>query len=458
MSILRTSLLVLFVLGVCPSAWAAKRPNLVLIMIDDLGWSDLHCQGNERLDTPTLDRLASQGMRFTDAYAAAPVCSPTRAALLTGQAPARLRLTNHISNRDFVPKGAKLLPAETLKHLPLEKVTLAERLKEAGYATAFLGKWHLAGTPRANGLGLQQFYPEHQGFDLNVGGCAHGGPPSYFDPYHIHTLPDRKAGEYLPDRLAQEAIQFIRTRSGQPFFLALWTYTVHWPMQAPEALIKKYEKRLGYGLKDARYGAMIEAMDRAVATVLKEIDDRNLTRDTLVIFTSDNGGFTGVADNRPLRSGKGFLYEGGLRVPLIVRWPGVVKPGTVCHTPVVSMDLFATLLEAAHLKPTPGTPLDGESLMPLLKQTGPLERKALYFHYPNYAWHSQNRLGGVIREGKYKLIERYGDGALELYDLEKDLGEKRNLAARMPEKAAELQKKLRDWLHRTGAAMPHKTE
>ena len=224
---------------------AEKRPNVVLIMIDDLGWSDLHCQGNKRLDTPIIDRLAKEGMRFTDAYAAAPVCSPTRGALLTGQSPARLRVTNHISNREFTPKNAKVLPAKTLKHLPLEHVTLAERLKEAGYATGFIGKWHLAGTPRRNGQGIEKFYPKRQGFDLNIGGCAHGGPPSFFDPYRIHTLKDRRKGEYLPFRLADEADQFIGNHKKKPFFLALWPYTVHWPMQAPEALITKYKPRLG---------------------------------------------------------------------------------------------------------------------------------------------------------------------------------------------------------------------
>lgn len=393
-------------------------------------------------------------MRFTDAYAAAPVCSPTRAAVLTGLAPARLRITNHISNRDFTPKGAKLIQAESLTHLPLQQLTVAELLKAAGYATGFIGKWHLAGEPKAQGKGDLRYYPEHQGFDLNLGGCAAGGPPTYFDPYRIHNIPSRRKGEYLPDRLADEAIRFIGKHRKEPFFLALWTYTVHWPMEAPPKLIKKYENRIGYGLKDARYGAMIEALDAAVGRVLAALDKHNLADNTIVIFTSDNGGYLGVADNRPLRSGKGFLYEGGLRVPLIVRWPGVVEPKSVCRTPVVSMDFFPTIVEAAKLKYKLKTPLDGESLMPLLLAKGKLKRKALYFHYPNYAWHGRNKLGGAIREGDYKLIERYADGSLELYNLANDLGETRNLAKEMPRKAAALRAKLRRWLIETKAAMP----
>lgn len=442
-------------------AWShasAKPVNIVLIMIDDLGWSDLHCQGNKRLHTPNIDKLASQGMRFTDAYAAAPVCSPTRGAVLTGMAPARLHITNHISNRDFTPKGAKLIQAETMNRLPLERVTLAELLRAAGYATGFIGKWHLAGTPQAQGKGDLRFYPQRQGFDLNFGGCAAGGPPTYFDPYRIHNIPSRRKGEYLPDRLADEAIQFIGKHREEPFFLALWPYTVHWPMEAPEKLIKKYEKRVGYGLKDARYGAMIEAMDAAVGRVLAALDENNLTDNTIVIFTSDNGGYSGVADNRPLRSGKGYLYEGGVRVPLIICWPGKVQEKSICPTPVISMDFFPTLLEAAKVKANKDAPLDGESLIPLLTGKGKLKRKAIYFHYPNYAWHGKNKLGGAIRSGDYKLIEWYEDGSLELYNLAKDLGETKNLAKAMPQRATRLRSHLREWLRDTKAAMPRRKD
>lgn len=453
----RPALLCFLVLIVfAPASRAAERPNIVLVMADDLGWSDLHCQGNDRLDTPHIDRFAKQGMRFTDAYASAPVCSPTRGAIMTGLSPARLRLTNHISNRKFLPDNATLDPAETLRHLPLEHVTIAEQLRGAGYATAFLGKWHLAGVPGRGGLGIEKFYPQHQGFDLNLGGCAHGGPPSYFDPYNIHNLPNRRAGEYLPDRLVDEAITFMKTKRDRPFFLTLWHYTVHWPMEAPKKLITKYEKRLGPGLKDARYGAMIEAMDVAFGQLMQALEQSGAAENTLVIFTSDNGGFSGVADNRPLRSGKGYLYEGGIRVPLLVRWPSVIKPGTTCRVPVISHDLYPTLQQAGQTMRDTEAIVDGESLLPLWKQTGKLKRSAIHFHYPNYAWHRSNRLGSAIRSGRYKLIEHFDDGSVELYDLQADLSEKNNLARQQPEKAAELRERLQRWRKEMKAALPTK--
>jgi len=436
-------------------AASESQPNVLFILIDDLGWMDLHCQGNPAVDTPNVDRLAREGMRFTDAYAAAPVCSPTRAAILTGQAPARLHITNHIPDREsFIPDEPKLLPASMLDHLPLDAETIAERLKAAGYATAFLGKWHLSGA----GRGKAEFEPDRQGFDLNLGGCGFGGPPTYFDPYRIPHLPSREPGQYLPDRLADEAIAFMSHHREKPFLVFLWNYTVHWPMEAPETLLTKYADHKGPGLNDPRYGAMIEAMDAAVGRVLGALDRLGLKDRTLVIFTSDNGGFSGVADNRPLRDGKGDLYEGGLRVPLIVRWPGNVPAGSLCRTPVISMDFYATLLEAAGLSPDPKTPQDGESLMPLLLQTGGLERDVLFFHYPNYAWHRSNRLGGAIRRGDYKLIERFDDGTLELFHLKSDLGERRNLASERPEIASSLAGQLRAWRNRVGASMPKKPE
>jgi len=445
--------------GCSINRWTApaskRRTNIILIMIDDLGWMDLHCQGNNRLDTPNIDRLASQGMRFTDAYSAAPVCSPTRAAIMTGQSPARLGLTTHIPDRpQYRPKDAKLLSAKTLNALPLEHVTIAERLKEAGYATGFFGKWHLSRAWLQEGLSEQELRPEYQGFDLNIGGCSFGGPPSYFDPYRNPTIKSRREGEYLPDRLADEAAAFIRAHQEEPFFVALWNYTVHWPMEAPQKLIDKYEERIGPGLKDPRYGAMIEAMDAAVGRILATIDELKIAGQTLVIFTSDNGGFDGVSDNRPLRASKGHLYEGGIRVPLIVRQPGVVPANTICREPVISTDFYPTLLDAAGLTPRAGKTLDGETICPLLKQTGPLKRKAIYFHYPNYAWHGSNRLGGAVREGDYKLIEQYDDGSVELYNIAEDIGEKQDLTTKMPRKAAELKRKLDAWLAESHAIMP----
>jgi len=434
---------------------SGKQTNIILIMIDDLGWMDLHCQGNNRLDTPNIDKLASQGMRFTDAYAAAPVCSPTRASIMTGQSPARLRITNHLPDREqFQPDNAKLRSAEVLPHLPLEHVTLAERLKEAGYATAFLGKWHLSGHGKDGDHAEPKLRPEHQGFDVNVGGCGLGGPPSYFEPYRIPNIKPRREGEYLPDRLADEAIDFMRANRKKPFFVALWNYTVHWPMQAPENLVKKYESRVGPGVKDARYAAMIEAMDAAIGRVAATLDELKLADNTLVIFTSDNGGYGGVSDCRPLRASKGYLYEGGIRVPLIVRWPGTVRSGTICQTPVISTDFYPTILEVAGLTPNKSKTLDGESILPSLRQTGRLKRKAIFFHYPNYAWHRSNRLGGAIREDDYKLIKWYDDESVELYNLADDLSEKNDLSQKMPRKAADLKRKLEAWLTESGAAMP----
>lgn len=450
----RVASLVSLLLAVA-SVEGAARTNVVLVLVDDLGWMDLHVQGNERLETPHLDRLSREGMRFTDAYAAAPVCSPTRAAILTGLSPARLRITNHIPDRRaFWPDNPRLRPAPTRDELPGEHVTVAERLKEAGYRTGFFGKWHLAGRAGREGRGSTPHYPEAQGFDRNVGGCAYGGPPTYFDPYRIHTIPGRREGEYLPDRLVDETVAFLGEEPGDPFFVALWFYTVHWPMEAPAELVTKYESRRGPGLKDARYGAMIEAMDAAVGRLLAALDELEVSGRTLFIFTSDNGGYLGVADNRPLRSGKGYLYEGGIRVPLIVRWPGVTPPGSTCDTPVISMDFFPTILEAAGLRPDPALPLDGESLVPLLRRTGDLERRAIYFHYPNYAWHRSNRLGSAIRMGRHKLIQNFDDGSLELYDLEDDLSETNNLASRLPRRARELEEELGAWRRASGAALP----
>ena len=412
---------------------------------------DLHVQGNAAVHTPNIDRLAAEGMRFTDNYAAAPVCSPTRAAILTGLSPARLAITNHLPEQArFIPDNPKVLPARTLDHLPLEHVTIAERLKEAGYATGFIGKWHLSGP----GKGKPEFEPTAQGFDINIGGCGYGGPPTFFDPYRIPNLEPRRKGEYLPERLADEALSFMKTQkeAGDPFMLFLWNYTVHWPMEAPKDLLEKYASHNGPGLNDPRYGAMIEAMDQSIGRVLKGLDDMGLREETLVIFTSDNGGFGGVADNRPLRKEKGYLYEGGIRVPLIMRWPGKIEPGVISAEPVVSMDLYPTLLEVAGLE-VPGE-LDGESLIPVLQSTGDLERDSLFFHYPNYAFHRGNRLGSAMRQGPYKLIENFDDGSLELYHLDEDMSEARNLAKADPDRASRMAKRLDEWRKASGARLP----
>jgi arylsulfatase A-like enzyme len=445
-----------------PQGRPERPPNVLMIMIDDLGWTDLHVQGNDRLETPVIDQLAAEGMRFTDNYAASPVCSPTRAAVITGQSPARLAITNHITgNQDqFQPEGAPLRAAEMFNHLGLEHVTLAERLKGAGYATAFLGKWHLSGTNDEISTLEPGRRPEFQGFDVNIGGVSFGGPPSYFDPYRNPAIEDRQAGEYLTYRLADEAIGFIEEHQDEPFFVALWPYTVHWPMDAPQELVDKYAHRPGFGdhgngiEASTRYAAMIEAMDTAIGRVLAKLDELDLAEETLVIFTSDNGAYGGVTDLSPLRGAKGHLHEGGIRVPLVIRWPGQIEAGSLCSEPVISMDFFPTILEVAGLDLAPSFPLDGESLLPLLRQTGPLEREAIYFHYPNYAFHKGNRLGGAMREGHYKLIHFYDDDSVELYDVVKDLGEARDLSEELPEKAARMKADLASWLESSGARMP----
>ena len=431
-----------------------SKPNVLFILIDDMGWMDLGCQGNKNLRTPNIDNLAKGGMRFTDAYAPAPVCSPTRAAIITGQSPARLQITNHLPHQDrFTPKDSKLLPAKMLNHLSLESETLAERLKkDAHYATAFIGKWHLY-TGRD-----KKYNPLNQGFDINIGGCSYGGPPTFFDPYRIDFLPDRKEGEYLPDRLADEAIAFISEQNSKdkPFFVALWNYTVHWPMEAPDKLVEKYKNLPVKGYRDHRYAAMIEAMDIAIGKVLKSLDDLNITEETLVIFTSDNGPFGGVGDASPLRADKGHLYEGGIRVPLIVRWPGKVEAGAVEETPVILTDLHPTILSATGLDLNSTIPNDGHNLLPLLKGKEKLKNRAVYWHYPNFAFHRDNRLGSAIREGDHKLIHFYDTDSVELYNLKNDIGEKNDLSGKMPQLASRLKNKLKVWLQDSGAVMPTK--
>tara|TARA_B100000614_G_scaffold202527_2_gene183990 strand:- start:351 stop:1721 length:1371 start_codon:yes stop_codon:yes gene_type:complete len=431
-----------------------SKPNVLFILIDDMGWMDLGCQGNKNLRTPNIDNLAKGGMRFTDAYAPAPVCSPTRAAIITGQSPARLQITNHLPHQDrFTPKDSKLLPAKMLNHLSLESETLAERLKkDAHYATAFIGKWHLY-TGRD-----KKYNPLNQGFDINIGGCSYGGPPTFFDPYRIDFLPDRKEGEYLPNRLADEAIAFISEQNSKdkPFFVALWNYTVHWPMEAPDKLVEKYKNLPVKGYRDHRYAAMIEAMDIAIGKVLKSLDDLNITEETLVIFTSDNGPFGGVGDASPLRADKGHLYEGGIRVPLIVRWPGKVEAGAVEETPVILTDLHPTILSATGLDLNSTIPNDGHNLLPLLKGKEKLKNRAVYWHYPNFAFHRDNRLGSAIREGDHKLIHFYDTDSVELYNLKNDIGEKNDLSGKMPQLASRLKNKLKVWLQDSGAVMPTK--
>ena len=428
----------------------SKPLNFIFILIDDMGWTDLGCYGSKAYDTPHIDRLASQGMRFTNAYAACPVCSPTRASILTGKYPARLHLTDWIPGRKQWP-AAKLLTPEFHHELPLAETTLAEALKPAGYVSASIGKWHLGG---------EGFSPTEQGFDRNVGGTARGSPVSYFGPFDLPGLRGGPAGEYLTDRLSDEAERFVTENRDRPFFLYLPEFAVHLPLQGKKDLVAKYQAKLASAetQNNPVYAAMVESVDQGVGRLMAKLDELGIADRTVVILTADNGGlrYEGkqtkpVTSNAPLRAGKGHLYEGGIREPLIVRWPGVVKAGSVCKAPVISVDYFPTILEMAGL----GKPraVDGVSLAPLLRQKGGARRETLYWHYPHYS----NQGGvpsGAIREGDYKLIEFYEDGRVELFHLKDDAGERRNLARREAGKAAALRGKLARWRTAVDAAMP----
>ena len=440
------------------------RPNIVLIMADDLGWKDLHCYGNPHVDTPAIDRLAASGMRFTDAYSASPVCTPTRAALMTGRSPARLQITNHAGGHPsgFRLPGTDLESAKWTRHLSLEETTLAEHLKTVGYATGFFGKWHLSHRPKGSGAPEEaSLRPQHQGFDVNVGGCDFGGPPSYFAPFKNPAM-NNEGDPYLPDRLAYECLAFIRDHIDQPFFVCWWNYSVHYPFQAPETLVKKYENRKREtepDIKNPTYTAMIEGMDHSIGKLITGIGDLGLDDRTLVIFTSDNGGHGRITSHQPLRGNKGNFYEGGIRVPLIVKWPGVIKPDSTCTVPVISTDYYPTLLAMTGQPARPKQHMDGRNLLPLLKQTGTVKRVALYWHYPNYigAGHPGGaRPCSVIRSGDWKLIESFETNRLELFNLKEDLGEQNDLAAKMPAKAKALQQQLAAWRAEAKVQMPQR--
>jgi arylsulfatase A-like enzyme len=429
---------------------AGAKLNVVFILIDDMGWRDLGCYGSTFYETPNIDRLAAQGMRFTNAYAACPVCSPTRASIMTGKYPARLHLTDWIPGRKQWPT-ARVLTPQFNQQLPLEEITIAEALKPEGYATASIGKWH---------LGDKGFLPQDQGFDVNVAGSKAGSTSSYFAPYPLDNI-EGPAGEYLTDRLTDEAIKFVTHNKERPFFLYLPHYAVHLPLQAKQKLIEKYQAKTPKdGQKDPVYAAMIDSLDQGVGRLMKSLDDLNLTGKTVVFFMSDNGGviFEGrrqepVTSNAPLRAGKGHLYEGGIREPMFVRWPGVVKPGSQCDTPVSSIDFFPTIVEMAGIRKVPAHDVDGVSFTSLLKGAGALKRDAIYWHYPHYS--NQGGVpGGAVRQGDYKLIEFYGDSKVELYNLRNDIGEQHDLSRSEPQKAARLRQMLHDWRKSVDAVMP----
>lgn len=436
-------------------ASAAPKLNVVLIVADDLGGADLGCYGSKFHRTPHLDQLAAEGVRFTQSYAACPVCSPTRAAIMTGKYPARLHLTDWLPGRGDRP-DQQLLRPEIRQALPLEEITLAELLAQAGYVTGHIGKWHLGG----DGFG-----PLEQGFQSNIAGDHTGTPLSYFAPFQkngrtmagLENAPER---EYLTDRLGVEAAKFIEMHHEKPFFLYLPHYAVHTPMQAPEAMIAKYPPAGTFAGQQNNpvYAAMLEALDNAVGKVREKLAEHNLLDNTVIVFTSDNGGLattegpkTPATSNAPFREGKGWLYEGGLRIPLLMRGPIGIQPGTMETTPVCSIDLLPTICEWCGVAVP--TSLDGVSLAGLLRDKSALEPRALYWHYPHYA-NQGGKPGGAIRYGNHKLIEFYEDGRQELFDVQADIREGRNLHDELPELVSTLSSKLNYWRRTVDAQMP----
>jgi arylsulfatase A len=452
---------------------AVEPLNVILILVDDLGWMDLSCQGSDYYQTPHIDRLAKEGMRFTNGYAACAVCSPTRAAVQTGRYPGRVGVTDWIRSRfqrggigtpdrnpsKFVgsPRQQLLCPPNPywMEH---DEMTIAELLGPRGYKTAYIGKWH---------LGDDAWYPTGQGYDKNFGGCDYGQPPSYFDPFHqpnskhamlrdgIPGLPGRKAGEYLTHREADETLQLIRQWKDQSFFIQLGHYAVHTPIQAIDSVAAKYRQDDKHEV-NAKYAAMVESVDDSTGAILDTLDELGLTKRTVVIFTSDNGGLDNggrPTENAPLRSGKGYPYEGGIRVPFIVRWPGVVAAGSESAEPVCSIDILPTIAEASEVSLPAERVIDGLSLVGHLKSTGaePLERDELTWHFPHYR-HAPGPYS-IIRKGKWKLIKFYA-GIFELYDLEHDLSEENNLARSLPDKVQELDRRLMTVLQVMNAKIP----
>lgn len=444
----------------------ARKPNIVFFLVDDMGYMDIGANNPDSFyETPHIDRLARSGMRFTNGYAANPVCSPTRYSIMTGKYPSRIDATNFFSGR----RSGKFLPAPLYDRMDLKEITLAESFKAEGYKTFFAGKWHLG--PDEN------YWPENQGFDINKGGWRVGGPfkaGKFFSPYANPRLKDGPKGEHLTVRLGTETIQFIETNRNKPFLAYLSFYSVHTPLMAPDEMVKKYqskikklgldgqpefafeeqvhpggkERRVRIMQKHATYAAMIESVDNQVGRVLNKLRELNLDRDTIICFTSDNGGLStsegSPTSNLPLRGGKGWLYEGGIREPFIISWPGVIRPGGCDETPVISTDFYPTLLDLADLPAKPNQHLDGVSLSPILKNIGTIKRKNLFWHYPHYS-NQGGFPGGVIRSGNWKLIERFEDGRTHLFDLDKDIHERSDLAKRHPKIVKKMRMNLHNW-------------
>lgn len=456
---------------ICGTAYA-KPTNFVFFLVDDLGWTDIGCFGSQFYETPNIDALAATGTKFTNAYAACPVCSPTRASILTGRHPVRVDITDWIPGRatSTVP-DAKFAHVDDRDNLALEETTIAEVLRENGYETFFAGKWH---------LGDKGHWPTDQGFDFNIGGNSKGSPPGgYYAPWKNPTLQAKAPNEYLTERLTDESVRFLSERDKEkPFLLYLSYYNVHTPIQPYKKRVAHYEDKVkGLGDADApirehegisrtrqdnpALASMVAAVDDSVGRILNELDRLNLTEETVVVFFSDNGGLCtldkrpGPTCNLPLRAGKGWLYEGGIREPTIVRAPGVTQPGSECDQPCVSMDFFPTILELAGLPLQPQLHVDGQSLLPLLQDETSQDRP-LYWHYPHYHGSSW-KPGAAIRLGDWKLIEFYHYEKTELYNLADDIGEQHDLSQTNTAKRDELLDRLHRWQAHMSAKMPQPT-
>ncbi|WP_321473058.1 sulfatase [uncultured Paludibaculum sp.] len=436
--------------------------NVLFILADDLGWADLACYGSSFHETPNLDAFARTAIQFTNAYASAPVCSPTRAALLTGKSPARLGMTTwHEASMD-PPLNRPMLPAKSDGNLPLSEISLAKLYRQAGYRTAHVGKWH---------LGTAGYYPEAHGFDLNVGGTFWGAPQTFFYPFsgdqryggefrYVPGLSGAKAGDYLPDLLAGAVLNELEDHGGKPFFLNYWDHSVHTPIEAPQDLVEKFQRKLQPHRthRNPAYAAMLARYDYNVGRVLDHLRTSGLDRNTIVVFTSDNGGYTEkfdgvqVTNNLPLRSGKGALYEGGLRVPLMIRVPGLTPAGATCDAPVISTDFYPTLQALSGLGVGTRT-LDGVSIADLLANPGgrPPERD-LCFHFPHY--YPTTTPVSAIRAGSWKLLEYLDGGQVELYDLREDPGEIQDVSTKLPDVVRTLRQRLAGWRNDVGARMP----
>ncbi len=442
----------------CAGLLVAQKPNFVFILADDLGWRDLGSYGSTYYETPHIDRLAREGVRFTDAYAAGNSCSPTRASILTGKYPATTHLTDWIPGR--TPPGAKLDIPKWTNYLRHDETTIAEMLADAGYTTASIGKWH---------LGKKGWWPEDHGFQISIGGSHAGSHGSMFPPYwpaeKIKRLgwrpfPDERPGEYLTDRITREAETFLDAHGDEPFFLYLSHYAVHTRIEAKPDVIEKYRRKKPSGPQNnPEYAAMVEGLDDSVGAVVAKLEELGIAEHTVVIFFSDNGGLSKdgrITSNLPLRGEKSTAWEGGVRVPLIVKWPGQPK-GLTVEEPVISVDLLPTMLDIAGVDAA--AKVNGKSLLPLLRGDESFRRGPIYWHYPHYNAHTPIITCtpyGAVRDGPFKLLEFYEDGHTELYDLREDIGETTDLSEAMPERARELRAKLHAWRDSVGAQMPTK--